>query len=565
MSQEQRLKPCSYVVTIGHRSGSRSNPMYKFPYVTVEINTKNKNFITSEVKGDEFFIFIGEKLRSQGSLARSLTDSSGMLLVYNNKTKELKIESDRLGSVIAYWAQSADGTFTISNRLDNIASSQSPENWSAIQRYLHTGYTVGSSTFFSNIRQTLPNSVMTIHCSDNPRISAAQNPAGGIDPNTSTSDLIEQIGNQIIKSKNNCADSILMTSAGWDSRTLLIGDCENIKGAYTHGDLSSREIRLAQSLSGSLRLDHLFVDVTSSDFSSSTVDKMLYELGFAVFPIWHAAANNVENWRSYPLMNGLFGELIGGHFGIMSLGTQTQRMASSILLLSDKLFSKKQLDQRIDYFCTPPTSHWFVSDAGQKILDQNRNETREVAKNHLNNIYSQTHNWQKAIEYYNIEHKQRQYMFKQNLCSAASVGYTAPYANPHLVDLCLALNFEERIHNKASKKILEKHGKALLELPMAATLIAAKYPVLMQELSRGVRIIGEKTLKIFSKKAPALGWFNYSHLHSTNELNTLIDSLKHEMWDKNKMHQTLLKNHDAGHTLDMICKIKTVDYYLSLE
>lgn len=47
---------------------------------------------------------------------------------------------------------------------------------------------------------------------------------------------------------------------------------------------------------------------------------------------------------------------------------------------------------------------------------------------------------------------------------------------------------------------------------------------------------------------------------------TAISSLKSDIWSKERMLKTIASNQkngiDAGSTMDMVCKIKTIDYYL---
>ena len=104
---------------------------------------------------------------------------------------------------------------------------------------------------------------------------------------------------------------------------------------------------------------------------------------------------------------------------------------------------------------------------------------------------------------------------------------------------------------------------------MAATLAKAKRPILIQELSRILRILFEKTFFKLKKNRPNLGWFNYEHLYSGDFFETTIHSLRSDIWSKERMSKTIASNQkngiDAGSTMDMVCKIKTIDYYLSAD
>ena len=560
------MKPNSFLILHGRSSAEMPDAVYAGKATSLLVHGANPRFITIKQDQRGFELFIGEAHQKTRPESSPLQFPAGTRITLSEETGTLTIKCDRLGTATVYWRTDGN-TLQVSNRKENLLAVEDEPDWSSIQQYLYTGFTIKASTFIKDIAQTEPNTVLT--ASSSPTLNVTLSKRTILPSNTAFggTDLIDKIADQLSRTLSLTTPSVLMMSAGWDSRTLLTQGTSNLTGAYTHGDLSSREISLARKLTGEQRLDHLFVDVKSCSITPSLIDTMLQQLGSALFPIWFIAAQNIQNWKDSPLMSGVLGELLGGHYGLMSWGSRTQKLASSLLLLNDCLVNEHQIQNSIDRYCSPPQSHWFTSNYGQEILDLNRDETTTRSKETIQQYYRETGDWQRALEEFNMAHRARQYILKQGQAASSTAGYTIPFADEHLSDLVRALDFKRRIHNKANQRILKSKHPALLQTPMAATLIAARHPILFQELSRFFRIARENFSLAIGRKKPRLGWFNYEHLYKEGLLHSLTDTLTSDFWDKDKMHTTLRSNPnnqiDAGSTLDMICKIKTVDHNLA--
>lgn len=534
----------------------------EFKRASVGVFAANPRHIALDTREDGFSLFIGEAHSEEALTARP---AGGTSFSYNDLQQTLAVECDRLGTGIVFWKRAGNHVL-FSNRLENLVDAGSEPDWSSIQQYLHTGFTVGDTTFFKDVYQTLPNQRIEVQVTGSSvSLSASDRGTHSVDI-THPDALIDQISAELSATLKAVHPSILMMSAGWDSRTLLLESEAEIRGAYSHGDLSSREVGLARKLSGGQRMDHLFADVRSAPITNALVDEMLEQLGFGIFPIWFAGARNVQQWKDAPIMSGVLGELLGGHYGIMSWGSRQQKLLSSVALISDSFIGEDRIRSIADDYSTPPMTHWFVSDKGQEMLDKHRGETRQRSLDAIEACYKETGMWQRALEDFNMAHRARQYILKQPQTACSTVGYTIPFSSERLTDLVRALDFSYRVHNKTNRRILQSRRPSLLNAPMAATLVHAKYPVLLQEVSRVARVLSENAMSMLGRKPPRLGWFNFEHLYDTDILHEMADSLSSPIWDKPKMHQTLRNNPgnkvDAGATLDMICKIKTVDHHL---
>ncbi|MGO1788332.1 MAG: hypothetical protein ACTHZ7_14770 [Sphingobacterium sp.] len=562
------MMPNSFLISFGETAVKSRDSAYSNCDTSLYLLAANPKYINTKIDDRGFTIFIGESLkdRSYDPTNNNQSARAGTLITYDNNSQKISIICDKLGTSIVYW-KNHNGVFLLSNRKENLLGYEDSADWASIQQYLHMGYTIGSSTFFKSIYQTEANVLLEVSRASDPKILISKHTEKHLDQPVSVMHLTDQVADRLSQILSSAPPSVIMMSAGWDSRTLLLNGKSNISGAYTHGDLSSREIRLTHQLTSGQRLDHLFVDVESCKITNTLIDTMLDELGFGIFPIWYIAVQRIRSWKNAPIMSGVLGELLGGHYGLMSWGSRKQKLLSSALLLSDALISESQIRKSIRRYCSPPQSHWFISDFGQEILDQHRLETRDRAQDAIENSFRDTGSWQRALEDFNMAHRARQYILKQAQTASGSIGYTIPFADECLSDLVRSLDFKYRIHNKTNQRILQKRKPSLLKEPMAATLVSAKYPILFQEFSRFYRILKENSALALGREKPRLGWFNYDHIYGNSLLHDLTDTLKSDLWDKGKMHNTLNsnpRNHiDAGSTLDMICKLKTVDHQLS--
>ena len=103
---------------------------------------------------------------------------------------------------------------------------------------------------------------------------------------------------------------------------------------------------------------------------------------------------------------------------------------------------------------------------------------------------------------------------------------------------------------------------------MAATLVPAKYPLVIQEGSRVIRKAYEElSLKILNRTGadPHLGWNNFSFLQKADFIPDMMASLKSDIWDKKSMGKVFRQSTASSMypLLDMMLKIKTVDNRIS--
>ena len=175
------------------------------------------------------------------------------------------------------------------------------------------------------------------------------------------------------------------------------------------------------------------------------------------------------------------------------------------------------------------------------------------------------------VEAFITEHRGGQYISTQLLSCRHHIDICLPFAEPEFIEFATQLPFGWKVHNTMNQAILKSMTPGLLNYPMAATLVPASYPMLLQEASRVFRKLlesGQWAVHKGSKgliNEPRMGWVNFQFLAKDNRLADVIELLEQPYWDRKKMLSYISNiEHTSLHPLsDMLMKILTVDYCLS--
>lgn len=559
------LKPNSFLVIIGNGDTNRKETSPPGTGALLELKGANPFYIRHQIHDSgDFQLFFGE--RKDSKTVDFDAPVNGTSISYSVANSKLTIMSDLAGAEPIYYRKNGS-VILISNRLDNLIEDSDRPNWESIHCYLSFGYTLGQSTFFQNVQQTLPNQRLEINTES---LDIKKQLYDGA-PQTLNSETLTSNGRTFAKLFSKImltySPMALMLSAGWDSRTLLAPRNSPVTAAYTHGDVSSRESIIAKKLSGTLRTDHYFKDLKGMVIDTALLDEMLELHGHCLWPIWHLSSKFISEKLCLPITSGVIGARLGGHNGFPSVGTRFQKIFNSLHLISPKLVTKEKIIDDFKRSATVPTSFWFTSEKGNKIFSKTATKITKKIHRTIDNYLNETEDFSFAIEEFNYAHVSRQYMMKQPSMAKPFQGYYSPLSHPDLLKLAYNIPFKQRIQNRLTKRVIYELNSDLLEFPMAATLAKAKRPIIIQELSRILRIVFENTFFKLKKNRPNLGWFNYEHLYSRDFFKITIQSLKSDIWSQDRMLKTISSNQkngiDAGSTMDMVCKIKTIDYYLS--
>ena len=560
------LKPNSFLVIIGTDDTRPTKERNPGSQASLQVMDVNPFYVRHHVhQSGNFELFFGERKDSESIDFE--TPVNGTSITYSVESNRLIVRSDLAGAEPVYY-RNVNTTILLSNRLDNLIEQGDLPDWEGIHCYLTFGYTLGASTFFENIQQTLPNQKLEIDT----QLLEISKEVSDVTSRVANSETLASNGRTFAKLLSDTMltyrPMALMMSAGWDSRTLLAPRKSPITVAYTHGDISSRECTIAKKVSGTLRTDHYFKDVKGMVIDTDLLDEMLELHGHCLWPIWHLSSRLISEKFSLPIASGVIGARLGGHNGFSSVGTRLQKTFNSLHLINPRIASKEKIINDLKKHLTTPKNFWFTSDKGNKIFGEIATSTTQRVHETLDNYLKETDDFSFAIEKFNYDHVSRQYMMKQPGMAKSFQGYYSPLSHPELLKLVYNVPFKQRAQNRLTKAVIAELNADLLEFPMAATLAKAKRPIFIQELSRILRIIFENIFFKLKKNRPNLGWFNYEHLYSGDFFETTIHSLRSDIWSKERMLKTTASNQnngvEAGPTMDMICKVKTIDYYLSI-
>tara|TARA_R110001599_G_scaffold187628_1_gene382093 strand:+ start:276 stop:1976 length:1701 start_codon:yes stop_codon:yes gene_type:complete len=560
------LKPNSFLVIIGTDDTRPTKERNPGSQASLQVMDVNPFYVRHHVhQSGNFELFFGERKDSESIDFE--TPVNGTSITYSVESNRLIVRSDLAGAEPVYY-RNVNTTILLSNRLDNLIEQGDLPDWEGIHCYLTFGYTLGASTFFENIQQTLPNQKLKIDT----QLLEISKEVSDVTSRVANSETLASNGRTFAKLLSDTMltyrPMALMMSAGWDSRTLLAPRKSPITVAYTHGDISSRECTIAKKVSGTLRTDHYFKDVKGMVIDTDLLDEMLELHGHCLWPIWHLSSRLISEKFSLPIASGVIGARLGGHNGFSSVGTRLQKTFNSLHLINPRIASKEKIINDLKKHLTTPKNFWFTSDKGNKIFGEIATSTTQRIHETLDNYLKETDDFSFAIEKFNYDHASRQYMMKQPGMAKSFQGYYSPLSHPELLKLVYNIPFKQRVQNRLTKAVIAELNSDLLEFPMAATLAKAKRPIFIQELSRILRIIFENIFFKLKKNRPNLGWFNYEHLYSGDFFETTIHSLRSDIWSKERMLKTIASNKkrgiEAGPTTDMICKVKTIDYYLSI-
>tara|TARA_Y100000296_G_scaffold39477_1_gene45535 strand:- start:17675 stop:19435 length:1761 start_codon:yes stop_codon:yes gene_type:complete len=578
--------PCvdkGFLIIIGGKEGSpelsssfQSSKRYNGAWLYFDHGSKNRLLECSE---NTFNLYLGDRHFGSNDTAYtceqkkwSPTQHTGTLINFDARRGLLNIQSDFLGSEPLFYGFKG-GALWVSNRIENFARYGDFErDWAGVFTFLNDAYTVGERSLLKHVFLLRPLQRVTYNVITE-TLETKSFDYWKSDSSADVESVLDAVDERLNHVLCNSPHTSLMLSAGWDSRLLLSSNPERIVNTYTHGHLASREIAIAFQLGSPLQKSMSFEPLENTPFGRNQALEMLAQLGSALFPHWYFASSLLNSSSEVPLSAGLFVEHLSGHYGYNSLGNNRSRLVAFFnTILRPNVYDKIDNEQAIKQL-TPLLSKGFVNhpwcwkqDIDSASLRANFNcDVEQVLQNYTRHKTSGLH---ELSERYRLEHSHRQFFVLQTKAAENFMGYHHPYADSRLAELVLQLKFRHRVNYKVSQNIVKRRVPQLLKLPMAATLVNAKRPILMQEFSRFARIAYEKVNnKLAGKVVKGLGWNNFEFLFSTDTFHEYIDLLVDDMWDKAAMHSFVKNaarnNVDAYSMLEMLTKCLTLDFRLN--
>jgi hypothetical protein len=504
--------------------------------------------------------------------------SVGTVCVLDPREERLRIATDATGTFPLYYTRLAGGLL-FSSLIRPLATAIGARRDSlAALEFLRQGYIVGPKTLFEGVFRLLPGQAIV---ATRDEFTVLERSMAWAEEPFAPRDGAEHLAwDRLVDAARRSVPSeraALMMSGGWDSRTLLgaaaaVGsrpDC------YCHGDLHSRELRIVEAL-----CEASGVSCHLEPIDDRVLDPAQLARGFSatenvVFPHWHRAGQVLGQMGVACAAAGVYGEVLGGHYGPAMLAADPVRKAldiASLLVFERPISARADADAARRILSVRHLgTHWYLQreweDAIGATLPRLNSEIEgAIARFRRRGVSSEA----EIVEAFITEHRGTQYINAQLLSLRSHLDVALPFGRGELFPFATRISLGARVHNALSRRMLAKNAPGLLRHPLAATLLPARAPILAQEASRAVRKLYHGVAKrrwpwpSGTARGSHLGWVNFEFLRSGHALHCLIDDLQCDHWDISAMHARVTALHSnaisAPHPLyDQFMKVYTLD------
>lgn len=526
--------------------------------------------------------------RFVGGAAELTTTSTGNIALFDPHKTILNLLTDWTGSFPLYFCEHESGLLFSSLLRPLARAVASSRDDLGTLEFLRQGYTLMGKTPFAGIRRLLPGQSLQYRPEGRVRISEASRAwtefrdhrAGAVRTTRVACELLNKSLHTALP--KGCLTTLMM-SGGWDSRMLLAA-ARGTRTAdqltcYSHGDVNSRELRIVERICRATR-----TKIRCETINDAVLDLAALKRGFErtenlIFPHWHRAGKIARESESASTFAGVYGEIIGGHYGPAMLGSGSEKIKRIVTAL----VSPTMTNSRANAATTTKNllrlselkGHWYLDPDFEQAIDHrlerlNTDIDRAVGRLVQRGIF----NSDQLIEAFISEHRGSQYINAQLLSCRAHVDIAIPFANQELVAFASGIPLAMKIHNRLNRKMLQLSRPDVLRFPLAATLLPASMPIIAQEASRLVRGLKEAAHWNLHSAArgrfgvPRLGWVNFQFLRSGYALREIINDLQCDIWNRNALRSRVSEieqskwNVPLHPMFDQIGKIYTVDMLL---
>lgn len=494
--------------------------------------------------------------------------------------RRVEIYSDPAGRFPIYYAQVPDGILFSSLQHVLAQSLRAPVDTVGTLEYTRFGAYLNGRSAFEGIGRLLSAQKLIFTPAKGLKIQSEDSPwkeSNDHGASEAARHAWDRLGNAIERGVPAGATVALMMSAGWDSRTLLAAldrpDNRINLSCYSHGDVKSREIRIARRLAALRDLPHRIEPIDERVMRADIVDAGFQRTECLIFPYWIRAGRLLRESGVDVGCSGVLGEVLGGHYGAASALSDAQRalaIARDIVGIGrSEHFSS--VEQVRDSLLIRGDTPWYVD---QKVINSEdyRRALNEDIEQSVETLVARGVRSPDALaEAFRFEFRGAQYIGAQNLSLRAWIDIANPFACPSMLAYAASVPRRSKIHNRVNRHMLRRHAPDLLRLPLAATLIRASAPLLVQEASRAVRKLGEsrRLHRYFSMgsavQRPKLSWVDFSFFGDRHLLERTAAELSIPFLDDRAMRKQIERaagtrdRSDSFHSLfDQLGKLRTV-------
>jgi asparagine synthetase B (glutamine-hydrolysing) len=513
-------------------------------------------------------------------------ENPGLIILTDPVHHVCMVQVDLVGLFSAFWAETDDG-YVISDSVPQLQAVIGGDTDDVgVAEVISKDYTVGTRTLFKGINRVRAGESLLFDLGSRKVRSVDRSQLWTSRDPSSMQSLIQTGAELLVEACRPMTGTMLMMSAGWDSKTLLAGaygaGVADTVHLYYHGAVDSREARLIRAQASRFGLQ-----LTMNEFDPSLFDHRFLQSSFerhpdVMNPHWHHAAlfsaSVVPGVQS--VSAGILGEILGGHNGPPDYLTGWRKIASTfgyltgVPILKGLYCSGKEIGGR-DAAGYHKLYHrgkpWYMReevwrDRFEGIHTQVDRDIEDCVDRYIarGTIWPEA-----AAEAFEVENRLNQITSDQLRSAATFKPLLAPFANRQLLEFSCAVPFEKKINRLLNQKVIEKLFPGLLEYPTAAVLCKSGRSILLQESTRAIRrAVEDGEWWLFEKTrgrvpAPNFGWPNFQFLQHSSVMRDMIDGLKSPLWDKQKM-AAFIDNYGCRnyHGLQgVMMKVKTLDLF----
>ncbi|MBN1630766.1 MAG: hypothetical protein JW990_13465 [Thermoleophilia bacterium] len=437
-----------------------------------------------------------------------------------------------------------------------------PDMTGTVQWLRRGNYMFGRRTFFDGISRLLPGQILRYR-SDEDCLESYETSdlwTGGYDSRVSSAgQAIELCWEGLQDALRDHVDTHwttgLMMSGGWDSRVLLAGLRETFGpkaiACLSHGDPKSREIAIVRRACETSGVSAHVAD-TAKAYDLSALDAGFDRVETVTGPEWLCSGRAFADMGLQTATAGTYGEILGGDQGpddlkhglnkIPSLARELLRYRGAAAVIEPPDTSLLR-----DAFAVTSLSRpwYFLRSAWEEIqpLEEEMNADLEWDLDRL--VRRGIEDQNQLLEAFLVESRQVQFTSRQLLSCRVAINVSIPYADVRFVRLVARIPWSLKYHRSVMRGMLERHAQDLLRIPVAAALVPASAPVLVQEASRLLRRTDERTrwrlhnLTRGRVPYPRYSWWWYEFLNDGRFLFDLVDDLRCGFWDRAVIRQRL--------------------------
>jgi len=493
----------------------------------------------------------------------------GNVAIVDADLPRLVLSTDWSGTFPLYFAATPEGVLFSSHIRPLACVLPSAHDLVGITEYLRTGYTYAGRTPFKRIKRLLPGQVLELRVGEGVHLTESSRAWAGKDPSLSD---IGSAGEatwgalaEAVARDHSAANRVgVMMSAGWDSRTLLAlevaaGGSTHVE-AYSHGDIRSRELRLARSLSLEAGTRIRLEPIDDRVLDPNLIDEGFRSCETLVFPHWHRAGRLLAGIGVERVSAGVFGEILGGHYGLTMLTSGMGKARALLASLHHDDAKKTSLDAAFpkvrDLLLVDSVgARWYLDpDFEAQLIESNvvAEINADIEADLKRLVDRGVNTGTQLLEAFVSEHRGSQYINAQLLSVRSSLDVSLPFAASQVMEVTTRIPAHVKVHNLVNQSMLRHHWPQSLRYPMAATLVPADAPLLIQESSRLVRKIGEAagwSLHFLTRgyaPHPRLGWVDFEFLRTSDAFAALGDRFTLPMWNQGGIRGAIESMRDPG-------------------